>query len=93
MVCCVLIVSRVVSAALTSDYDQGCEAGEGGDIQLHAMEALRKLHDGVDPVSKASDTLCLVKHDPIAENQLVRLWIRPSTTMEKKNSNISCWAY
>lgn len=60
----------MVTAGLTSDYDQGCETGEGGNIKLHAMKGLRKLHDGVDPVPKASDALQFVKHGAIAEDKL-----------------------
>lgn len=63
--------------ALTSDNNQGCEAGERGDVKLHAMEVLRKLQDGVDPVPKASDTLCFMKHSPVAEDELFRPRIGP----------------
>lgn len=70
-----------MNEALTSDYDQGCEAGEGGDVELHAMEGLRKLQDGVNPVPKAADTLHFVKHGPIAEDELVHF--RIGTSKEK----------
>lgn len=70
-----------MTEALTSDYDQGCETGEGGNIQLHAMEGLRKLQDGVNPVPEASDTLRFVKHSPVAEDELVRF--RIGTSEEK----------
>ena len=63
--------------ALTGDYDQGCEAGEGGDVQLHAMETLRKLQNRVNPVPKASDALHFMKHSPIAEDELVHFSIGP----------------
>lgn len=70
-----LHTSWLLKTMSVSDYDQGGEAGEGGDIQLHAMEGLRKLQDGVNPVTKASDTLHFVKNSPIAEDELVRFRI------------------
>lgn len=79
------------AAALTGDDDQGCEAGEGGNVQLHAMEALGKVQDGVDPVAEASHTLSLVKHSAVAEDQLVRLRVgsfgASKITCEFDNSN------
>lgn len=72
--------------ALTCDYDQHCEAREGGNVQLHAMKGLRKLHDGVDPVPKASDTLRFVKHCAVAEDQLV--CFRIGTWTEKKQHSL-----
>lgn len=74
----------MVTAGLTGDYDQGCETGEGGNIKLHAMKGLRKLHDGVDPVPKASDTLQFVKYGAIAENQL--FCFRIGTWKEKRTT-------
>lgn len=67
-----------MTEVLTSNYYQGCETGEGGNVQLHAVERLRKLQDGVNPVTKASDTLHFVKHSPVAEDELVRFRIRTS---------------
>lgn len=77
-----------MSALLTSDYDQSCETGEGGNIQLHAMQALRKLQDGVNPVPETSDTLCLVKHGTIAEDELVCFRIR-AFREEKRYSKLN----
>lgn len=47
------------------------------------MEALGELHDGVNPVPEASDTLHFVKHITIAENERVSFRIGP---LKKKNS-------
>lgn len=69
--------------ALTGYYDQGCEAGEGRHVQLHAMEALGKLQDGVDPVPKASDTLRFVKHGAVAEDEHARFRIGPVKEKER----------
>lgn len=59
-----------MAETLTCDYDKGCETGEGGNVKLHAMKGLRKLQNGVNPVSKAPDTLHFVKHGAIAEDEL-----------------------
>lgn len=64
-----------LAEALTSDYDQRRQTGEGGNIKLHPMEGLGKLQDGVDPVPEASDTLRLVKHGAFAEDELLRFRI------------------
>lgn len=69
--------TKALNKALTSYYDEGCETGEGGNIELHAMEALRKLQDGVNPVAEASDTLHFVKHSTVAENERVHNRIGP----------------
>ena len=71
-----------VTEALTGDYDQGCETGEGGNVQLHAMETLRKLQNGGNPVPKASDALLFVKHGPVAEDELFHFRIG---TLKKTN--------
>lgn len=76
----------MLNTALTSNYDQGCETGEGGNIQLHAMKGLRKLQDGVNPVPEASDTLHFVKHGAIAEDKLVRF--RIGTWKEKRQQSL-----
>lgn len=67
-----------INKRLTCDEDQGCKAGEGGDVQLHAMEALRKLQDGVDPLPKAPDTLRFMQHGAIAEDELLHFGIGSS---------------
>lgn len=78
-------VSCVKGWVTTGDYDEGCETGEGGDVELHAVEGLRKLQDGVDPVSKASDALHFVKHGPITEDELFHFGI--GTLKSKKHNS------
>lgn len=63
------------AGALTSDYDQRRQTGEGGDVELHPMEGLGKLQDGVDPVAEAPDTLRFVQHGAFAEDELLRFRI------------------
>ena len=77
-------VSCIKGWVTTGDDDEGCETGEGGDVELHAVESLRKLQDGVDPVSKASDALRFVKHGPVAEDELFRF--RIGTLEENKKT-------
>lgn len=72
--------SRGEAQALTSDQDQRCQTGEGGNVELHPMEGLGKLQDGGDPVPEASDTLRFVKHGAVAEDELLRF----RTGAEKK---------
>lgn len=65
-----------MAEALTCDYDEGRETREGGDVELHAMKGLRKLQDGVNPVSEAPDTLHFVEHGAIAEDELFHFRVR-----------------
>lgn len=73
------------ASTLTCDDDQSSQAGKGGDVQVHAMEALGELHDGINPVTKTADTLQAMQHHPIAEDQLVLLRIRPSGIHRKSD--------
>lgn len=57
-----------MTEAPTSNNDQGRETGAGGNVELHAMETLRKLQDGFNPVAKALDALRFVKHGAITED-------------------------
>ena len=61
---------------LTTYYHQRRKAGEGGNVQIHAMEALRKAQDGVNPIPKSCYTLFLVQHTAIAEDKFFGVWVR-----------------
>lgn len=41
------------------------------------MEALREVHNGVDPVTEASHTLHPMEDRAVAEDELVRLTVGP----------------
>lgn len=60
---------------LTCDDDEGGKAGEGGDIDAHAVQALGELEDGVDPLSEATHALLPVQHHPVAEDEFPFLWL------------------
>lgn len=60
---------------LTCDDDEGGEAGEGGDIDAHAVQALGELEDGVDPLPEATHALLPVQHHAVAEDELAFLWL------------------
>lgn len=72
--------------ALTSDDDQRRQAGEGGNVQLHPVEGLGKLQDGVDPVPEASDTLRFVQHGAFAEDELLRFRSRALKTNKNQDT-------
>lgn len=61
----------------TCDYDKRSKAGKGGHINVHAMEALGELDNGIYPFPKAPDTLHTMQHHSIAEDQLALFWLRP----------------
>ena len=74
------------SPKLTTNYHQRCKAGEGGNVQIHAMEALRKPQDRVDPVPEPCYTLFLVQHTAIAEDKFFGVWIRSVILFQTKIS-------
>lgn len=65
---------------LTCDDDEGGKAGEGGDVDTHAVQALGELEDGVDPLSEAAHALLPVQHHPVAEDEFPFLWLRAAST-------------
>lgn len=52
------------------------------------MEALGELHDGVNPVPEASDTLHFVKHITIAENERVSFRIGPLKKKQQQSLEV-----
>ena len=62
-----------MNVCLTCDDDKCCETGKGGHIQIHTMEVLREIHDGVYPVPKTADALHAMEHRAVAEDQLTLL--------------------
>lgn len=41
----------------TCYHGQGCDAGEGRDVDAHALQAGWKLHDRVHPLAKPAHAL------------------------------------
>lgn len=58
---------------LTCHNDERGETAERRHVQVQAMQTLRELHDGVDPLAKSSHTLRTVENHTVAEDQFVRL--------------------
>lgn len=62
---------------LTGDDHKRCKTGKQGEVQIHPVKALWKLHDRVNPVSKAVGTLLSMEDHTVAEDKLILLWIWP----------------
>ncbi len=67
----------VCVCVLTGDHDEGEHAGERGDVEFDAVQGATELHDGVDPLAEAGQTLQPVQHEAVAEDDPLVVSLRP----------------
>lgn len=54
---------------ITCDKGERTQAGKSGNINLHQVQTVAELHDGVQPVPERPLALLLVQDDTVAESQ------------------------
>lgn len=65
-------------------------AGEWWDVQIQTLQVGWKLHYGVDPVSKTSDTLQPMEDNTITKNEFALHWIGSMVLERMTISKVMC---
>lgn len=72
-------MSQNVEYFLTGQQGEAADTGEGGQVQVHPLQAAGELEDAVDPVPEASQAPEPGPHRAVAEHQPPLLWAGPGT--------------
>lgn len=53
----------------TCDKGERTQAGKSGNVNLHQVQTVAELHDGMQPIAEGPLALLLVEDDTVAESQ------------------------